>query len=380
MNVTNDFGVLTNLAQITDPRRTQCRKHELVDILFVAICGAIAGCDTWTEIVAFAKERLDWLRQFVPLANGVPSHDTFGRVFAIFDTGEFLAFLQGWMGHLVQATGGRVIAIDGKTLRNSVDAAGGRKALHLVSAWATQNRVVLGQVATDEKSNEITAIPQLLAMLDLNGAVVTIDAMGCQKEIARQIQQRGGDYLLALKGNHEKLFAAVQQAFRDALAGDGKSSKLRQMTQKERRRGRNEERDYLIMPVPKDLPGRDEWPGLRSLGMVIRRRLPTDAPEDWDVRYYLCSTDATVRRFAQAVRAHWGIENHLHWSLDVIFTEDKSRIHQGNARETTALLRRVALSKLQQDTSLSCSLRIKRKVAGWSTDALARILAGSSEN
>jgi predicted transposase YbfD/YdcC len=378
MSLSSDFELLTTLRMVVDPRRQKSTAHPLVDILFTAICGAIAGCNTWVEIAAFAEERLEWLRRFVPLANGVPSHDTFGRVFALLDSGRFAACLLEWARRLETRSAGRVVAIDGKTLRNSFDDATGKKALHLVSAWSTGQRLVLGQIATEEKSNEITAIPQLLELLDLNGAVVTIDAMGCQQEIAEKIQHVGGDHILALKDNQPSMHRGAIDAFERALDADEPPAGMRRWRQTERRRGAEEVRDHVVLPVPKDFPATAAW-GIRSLGMVCRRRIEPDGSETGQVRYYVSSLPPNVRTFANAVRSHWSIENQLHWALDVTFTEDQSRTRKGQAPETTALLRRVALSKLKQDTSYVGSLQVKRKAAGWSIAVLERILTGTPE-
>ena len=375
MSVTIDFELLTILGHVQDPRRLKSTTHRLVDVLFVALCGSIAGCDTWPEIVSFAQHRLEWFRRFVPLEAGIPSDDTFRRVFAMLDTGRFAACLLAWTKSLEKATAGRVIAIDGKTLRNSFDEATGKKALHLVSAWSTENHLVLAQVATDEKSNEITAIPKLLELLDLNGAVVTIDAMGCQLEIAEKIVELGGDYVLTLKGNQPTMHEKAAALFEEACSADALPKDVKRMVMKERRRAADEIREHLVMPAPKDFA--DERWGIHSLGMVCRRRIESDGSETGQVRYYISSLRPLVRPLAYAVRSHWGIENTLHWTLDVTFSEDKSRTRAGNVAETTALLRRVALSKLQQDTWEGASLRIRRKSAGWSTERLEQILAGN---
>lgn len=378
MDVTKDFDLLTTLAEIEDPRRVKSTTYRLMDVLFVALCGAIAGCDTWPEIVEFAKYRLRWLRQFVGLEEGVPTDDTFRRVFAALDTGRFAGQLLSWTQHLQTLSKGRVIAIDGKTLCNSFDDATGKKALHLVSAWSVNNHLVLGQIATEEKSNEITAIPRLLELLDLNGAVVTIDAMGCQQEIAEKVLELGGDYILALKDNQPTMHQRTKELLEAATTSDEPPKEMRRWVKKERRRGRDEIRDYVVMPVPKDFPAAANW-GIRTLGMVVRRRLEPNGDETGEIRYYLSSQEPLVRSFANAVRSHWQIENQLHWTLDVTFSEDASRIRKGSGPETTALLRRVAVSMLKRDTSSKTSLRVKRKAAGWSTEFLERILTGSPE-
>ncbi len=378
MEVTKDLEILTTLAEIEDPRRVRSTVHPLVDVLFTALCGAIAGCDTWPEIVEFAKHRLDWLRQFVPLESGVPTDDTFRRVFAALDTGRFAGSLLAWTQQLQKATKGRVIAIDGKTLRNSYDEATGKKALHLVSAWSANNHLVLGQVATAEKSNEITAIPKLLELLDLNGAVVTIDAMGCQQEIAEKIIEFGGDYILALKDNQPTMHRRTIDLFQEATTSDPLPAGTRCSVQKERRRGRDEIRTHMVMPVPEDFPAAESW-GIKSLGMVVRRRLGLNGEEEGQVRYYLSTMPPLVRTFANGVRSHWSIENNLHWNLDVNFSEDASRVRKGSGPETTALLRRIAVSMHKQETQFKGSLRVKRKAAGWSTDVLESILFGNPE-
>jgi len=372
----NDVELSSILGNVPDPRRVRSTVHALPDLLFVAVCGAIAGCDAWTEMAAFANERLDWFRRFVPLAAGVPSHDTFGRVFAQLDTGRFAACLLEWTRRMADSQPGRVVAIDGKTLANSFDDATGRKALHLVSAWATDSHVVLGQTACQEKSNEIEAIPRLLEVLDLNGATVTIDAMGCQTAIAAKIVEVGADYVLAVKGNQPTLHAELLEAFEKAAELPPRESKVRKTTTKERRRGRDEVREYQIMPIPTWMTAAAAFLGATSIGTALRRRLEPDGREEAELRCFLSSRTANVKEFANAVRKHWTVENRLHWSLDVTFAEDASRIRKGSAPETTALLRRVALSKLRQDTLATDSLRIRRKRAGWSTNALERILQG----
>jgi predicted transposase YbfD/YdcC len=376
MPLANDVELSSILATVPDPRRVRSTVHALPDLLFVAVCAAIAGCDTWHEVAAFGKERLAWFRRFVPLKSGVPSHDTFGRVFALLDTGRFAACLLRWTQSLASSEPGRVVAIDGKTLANSFDDATGRGSLHLVSAWAVDSHVVLGQTACLDKSNEIEAIPRLLELFDLNGALVTIDAMGCQTAIAAKILDVGADYVVAVKGNQPTLQRQILDAFEAAADLPAKESGLRKMTTKERRRGGDEEREYQIMPIPASMTAAAAFAGAASIGTVLRRRIEADGSESAELRCFLSNRPPNVKEFANAVRKHWTVENRLHWSLDVTFTEDASRIRKGSAPETTALLRRVALSKLRQDTLATDSLKVRRKRAGWSTDALERILLG----
>lgn len=373
MNLQSPMPVVTIFAQLNDPRVERTRVHQLIDIVTIALCAAIAGCDSWVEVEEFGKAKQHWFARFLKLPGGIPSHDTFGRVFAALDSAEFLACLKEWLKALHVASAGEIVAIDGKTLCGSFDKGIGKAALHLVSAWAVRQKLVLGQVATQEKSNEITAIPKLLETLELLGAIVTLDAMGCQKQIAAKIRQKGADYVLTLKDNHSKLHQAVAAFFLHATERNFTDPGIRRMASKEKNHGRQETREYVIAAVPKDLPGLEPWSGLKSIGMVVRTRL-VDGKESGEVRYYLSSLEPKVRRFAEAVRSHWQIENRLHWSLDVTFSEDKSRIRQGDAAETTGLLRRLALSILQQDTSMKASLRVKRKAAGWDERVLERFL------
>lgn len=378
MGVQRKFEVITRLQEIPDPRVEGRSTYKLYEILFIALCGAIADCDSWVEIEEFAKGRIDWFRKFLPLENGVPSHDTLGRVFSVLRADQFVEFMVSWSQHLREVTAGHVVAIDGKTLRHSFDKASGKKALHVVSAWASDNGIVLGQVATDEKSNEITAIPQLLELIDIKGCVVTIDAMGAQKEIAAKIREKGGDYVLALKGNHPNLNELVRSIF-TGIAEDTDDRERRQLRRAERSHGRDEVREYTVIKVPKDMAGKDDWKDLKSLGMVCRERT-VNGKTSAEVQFYLSSLPPKVKTFAHAVRKHWGIETSLHWTLDVTFSEDDSRIRKGAAPETTAVLRRMAVSMLKQDTQDKRSLRVRRKLAGWHTDYLERIVTGFKGN
>ena len=319
----------------------------------VALCGTLAGADSWADIERFGNDRLTWLRTFLKLEGGIPSHDTFGRVFAMLDPAELMACIQQWLEDLGREIG-KHIAIDGKTLRGSGDKAAQCNPLHLVSAWASEARLTLGQIAVDSKSNEITAIPLLLELLDLKGATVTIDAMGCQKEIAAKIVAGSGDYVLALKGNHEKLHAAVDEAFTAALEARVRPAGMARHTTTETNRGRQERREYTVLPVPASLSGSADWKGLQTLVMVLRIT-HADGQEKGDVSYFLSSLPPKVKMLAKVIRQHWRIESSLHWVLDVTFSEDKSRIRKQHAPQTSALLRRLAVSILSADTSLKDS-------------------------
>jgi predicted transposase YbfD/YdcC len=345
-----------------------------LEVVVVALCGTIAGADSWADIERFGKQRLTWLRTFLKLEGGIPSHDTFGRVFSLLDPGELVNCIQQWLRDLGLEIG-QHIAIDGKTLRGSGDKAAGRNPLHLVSAWACEARLTLGQIAVDGKSNEITAIPLLLELLDLKGATVTIDAMGCQKEIAAKIVARKGHYVLALKENNPTLYDAVAEEFTAALEADVPPQDMRRHTTIETNRGRQEHREYLTLPAPRSLPGFADWVGLATLVMVVRIT-EMDGVEKSEISYYLSSLPPKVKALAKAIRQHWSIENQLHWVLDVTFTEDASRIRRRNAPQTSAMLRRLVVSILSSDTTQNDTLRGKRYRACLSTDVLESIILG----
>ena len=360
----------------TDPRVKRTLLHGLMDIVIIAICGTIAGCDSWEDLPKYGAAKLDWLRQFLRLENGIPSADTFARVFQRRNADEFLKCFSSWTAALRRQVDGEIVALDGQTLRGSGDDA--RGPLHLVRAFATENRLVLGQEACAEKSNEITAIPKLLKLIEISGAIVTIDARGCQTEIAQAILDREADYVLHVKDNQPKLHAAVQEelgaALKDALEGNAPA--FREQATHDTAHGRCEERTYYSLPVPKRSPVFRRWPGVRSLGMVVRVRT-IDGRESREISDDISSLRVGVKRFAKAVRSHWGIENHLHWMLDVNFGQDASRIRKASGSHLASLLRQLALTLLQRDQTQRGSLRGKRKIAGWDNQALEAILAHS---
>lgn len=364
----------SHFENLTDPRMERTRRHVLQDLLVIALCAMIANANTWVDIEHFGKAKLDLLQGFLELPNGIPSHDTFGRVFAMLDPAALLVCLQNWLNDLRQKLGGKHVAIDGKTLRGSHDGDTRPHALHLVSAWATEARLFLGQLAVDQKSNEITAIPQLLELLDIEGDTVTIDAMGCQKEIAQTIVDKNANYVLQVKDNQPTLHQALSAAFIRFADEDYTEPSLRRFQTVDRDHGREETRQYFIADVPADLPGADDWAGLQSIGMVLRTRKEGDHVSD-EVAFYISSLEAKVKPFARAVRGHWGIETTLHWSLDVTFSEDQSRVRKERGPENLAMLRRLAVSVLQQDTSCKASLRSKRLIAGWDDEVLLKLLA-----
>lgn len=311
-----------------DPRKeTHNKRHQLADILVLTLLASICGAQTWTDVEEFGKSKEEWLKTFLKLPNGIPSHDTIGDLYARLSPSQLQQGFLSWVQSLVEVSGGDIIPIDGKTLRRSYDRADGRGAIHMVSAWSSANGVVLGQLKTEEKSNEITAIPELLGMLDIKGCIVTIDAMGCQKEIAKQIVTQEGDYVLALKGNQGGLFEDVQ-LYMDSLINQQLKNKPMQTTQTlDKGHGRIEERRYWITDSIDWLPKKQDWEGLKSIGVVesirsIGEKVTTER------RYYINSLPMNAVRFSDAVRTHWSIENQLHWSLDVSFNEDQCRVRK----------------------------------------------------
>jgi predicted transposase YbfD/YdcC len=360
---------------VRDPRREHQRFHDLWDIIAITICAVISGADNWPDVEEYGRCKEAWLESFLELPYGIPSHDTFSRVFALVDPLSFQEGFSIWVQALVEATEGRVIPIDGKTLRHSFDKAKGKGALHLVGAWAAENQVLLGQVAVDAKSNEITAIPKLLELIDVSGAIVTIDAMGCQKEIAAKIVEKGGDYVLALKGNQENLCKDVEKLFEDAVENDFANLKHEMYRTEDKDHGRTETRLYYVIDVPKEW--REccaEWRDLKTLGMVFCERQVGDATPTVERRFYISSLARKAKPFARAVRSHWSIENQLHWTLDVSFHEDASRLRTGHGPENLALVRRLAASLLQKETTAKQGVAGKRKKAGWDEDYLLQVL------
>ena len=360
---------------LRDPRVVKRSQHLLVDIIVLAICGVIGNCDDWPDIAQFAQKREAWFKRFLTLPHGIPSHDTFERVFAALDPRAFECCCLAWLRDVAQLLSVDHIAIDGKTLRGSAGSPLG--ALHLVSAWATQAKLTLGQVAVDGKSNEITAIPKLLELLDLKGALVTIDAIGCQKAIAKQIVDGGGDYVLIVKGNQERLLADIQETVLKALDGELPAGSMRQCTTTERDHGRQEERSCVMIENVAGIRDRKLWPGLTTVGMCRRERT-INGKTSSEVWYFIGSRRMGVRRYAEVLRKHWGIENNLHWQLDVSFSEDASRIENRHGAANFAVFRKMALSLLKQHPRKD-SIARKRKRAALDTTFLGEVLAGATK-
>lgn len=365
-------SILTHFHSLKDPRRVHRRRHHLQDILVIALAAVIAGAQDWQEIAIFGRQREDWLRRFLELPNGIPSHDTFERVFDRLCPRAFQARFGDWVRAVTAALRLQHVAIDGKTLRGSRSTKLGP--LHLVSAWASAQRLSLGQVAVDEKSNEITAIPELLDLLDLNGALVTIDAMGCQKAIAAKIVERGGHYALTVKDNQEHLLEDIQAAFARAFESDFAGLEQSSYDKRERGHGRQEYRCYTVLHSTVGIRGLEDWVGLTSVGMCYSERTVKGKTTS-ETRYFIGSKKAGAKYYATGLRNHWGIENSLHWQLDVTFREDHKRVQRRNGAENLALLRRLTLSLLQAHPA-KLSIAKKRFAAALDPDFLEEILHG----
>jgi predicted transposase YbfD/YdcC len=363
-----------HFADVTDPRRRE-GTYPLINIMLIAVCAVICGADDFVAIAEFGRAKKRFLEKFLDLTAGIPSHDRFNAIFRAIKPAEFEKCLLSWITALHELTDGQVIAIDGKTLRRSFDARSSKAAIHMVSAWATANHISLGQIVVDEKSNEITAIPKLLQMLELSGALVTIDAMGCQTEIARAIVDADADYVLAVKGNQPTLHNGLVFFFADHQSDDFARVHVRRHETYNYEHGRDEMRFYYVCPVPDDLPDKDRWHKLRAIGLAINNTV-RDGKECIEFRYYILSTFPSAKRFADAVRSHWAIENRLHWQLDVTFQEDQSRIRKGHADANFSSLRRTALSLLKNNRTKKIGVKNKRLAAALDESYLTEVLLG----
>jgi predicted transposase YbfD/YdcC len=363
-------------ADIKDPRVNRTRRHKLIDILIIGICTVICGGDDYEAMEDFGKAKEKWLRTFLELPHGIPSHDTFWRVFGALDPEQFQHCFVEWMQAVSQMSKGEIIAVDGKKLRRSHDKSEGKAAIHMVSAWATTNRLVLGQVKVDEKSNEITAIPELLRRLDINGCLVTIDAMGCQVDIAALIIENGGDYLFSLKGNQSNLHEDVVLLFKDLEESRFTAYAHDYDKTVDKGHGRIEVRHCWTISDPqlvRCLRGADRFRNLQTVMRVRAERYIGDEHSVED-RYFIGSATTHASQALRATRTHWQVENALHWVLDIAFREDDSRIRKGNGAQNFAVLRHIALNALKQDTSAKLGIKNKRLKAGWSEDYLLKVL------
>ena len=364
-----------HFAELTDPRRRDVI-YPLINVVVIAVCAILCGADDFVAIAEFGRMKRAWLARFLDLRNGIPSHDRFNQILAAIKPAEFEKCLLSWITALHEITAGQVVAIDGKTLRRSLDAAGGKAAIHMVSAWATANHISLGQVVVDAKSNEITAIPKLLQILEISGSLVTIDAMGCQTEIARKIVDAGADYVLAVKENQPTLHRGIAAFFDGHLEDDFARTKARRHETEEKGHGRKEFRSYVVCPLPEDLPDASRWAELKAIGMAVSET-QRDGKLCTEVRYYILSRYLSGRGFADAVRDHWGIENCLHWQLDVTFQEDQCRVRKGHADANLSILRRTALSLLKNETTRKVGIKNKRLAAALDETYLQKLLVGT---
>lgn len=368
---------MQHFGDIADPRIDRTKFHPLSNIIVITLCAVICGAQTWEDIEAYGTQKIAWLRTILPLEYGIPSHDTFGRVFARIDPDMFQKSFFRWVWTISALTDGEIIPIDGKTLRHSYDTSTHKGAIHMISAWASAQRLVIGQVKTAEKSNEITAIPELLRLLVINGCIITIDAMGCQKAIAAQIIDQEADYVLAVKQNQPHLYADIQATFATLLAQES-GTDLQSYTTHGYQHGRDEIRTYWTTAHLDGIRDRDAWKGLQSIGMTLSDR-EAQGKSQQERRYFIISRTNDVYSFGHAVRTHWSIENNLHWMLDVAFGEDASRIHKEHAPQNMAVMRHMALNLLQHDQTCTGSVRTKRLCAGWN-DAYLEVLLTAMEN
>jgi len=369
-------SIVEHFGDLGDARRPQGTRHRLLDIVIIAICAVICGADSWEDVQAFGEAKERWLRTFLELPHGIPSHDAFGRVFALLAPEQFEACFRSWIAAVFEQTRGQVLALDGKTVRGSRDGAHDQATIHMVSAWATQNALVLGQLKVEDKSNEITDLPALLQLLSLEGCIVTIDAMGCQRAIAQEILDQDADYVLALKENQGSLYQDVVLAFREAMDTGFRDVAHDYHQTTDSGHGRLEIRRCWTIRDEEYLRyfARDEhWPSLQSVAMVEAECWVGDTVSR-ERCYFISSLPGEAEELARAVRSHWGIENGLHWVLDIAFREDECLVRQGHAAESFAVLRHIALNLLKQETTSRRGIKGKRLKAGWDTDYLLKVL------
>jgi predicted transposase YbfD/YdcC len=369
-------SLIETFSTLEDPRIDRKKKHALVDILFLTVSAMISGAEGWEAIEEFGVNKLDWLRKHAEFKNGIPSHDCISYVISRLSPKAFQQCFLDWVHSVSEHTDGEIIAIDGKTARGSKDKKSGKKALHMVSAWATQNRLVLGQEATAEKSNEITVIPKLLELLEIKGCIITIDAMGCQQTITKQIIEQSGDYVIGLKGNQGQLHEATKDFFKTAEEAEFKAAEHDYNETIDKGHGRLEVRQHWITEDLSTLPENKIFSGMKSFGMVRRTCIVGDK-ETIETRYFCNSIKADAKVFAAAVRDHWGVENSLHWCLDVTFREDESRIRKGNAPTIMTTIRHLSLNILQQEP-LKMSIKKKRLKSGWNDEFRSKVLFGGN--
>jgi len=375
MSAGNKSLIFKYFSDINEPRASN-KRHKLIDIITISICAVICGADGYEAIEEFGYARYEWFATFLELPHGIPSHDTIGRLFSQLSPEEFEKAFLKWIYEIREISVGQIIAIDGKTLRRSYDKSSDKAAIHMVSAWASENRLILGQIKTEEKSNEIKAIPELLRLLEIDGCIVTIDAMGCQKDIAAQITDKEADYVLALKGNQGNLYEDVRLFFEDARQRDFKDIPASYYEETDGGHGRVEVRRFRTVEDTEWLYEKEKWKGLNIIGMAEAER-HIGNKVSIETRYYISSLENNAERFGAAVRGHWGIENSVHWTLDITFREDESRIRKGYGAENIAVMRHIALNMLRNEKSSKKSIRLRRLRAGWDNAYLKKVLYGS---
>ena len=375
MSLTPLGPLVFHFSDVEDPRSDN-KRHLLLDIIVIAICAAICGADTWTDVELFGQAKERWFRTFLELPHGIPSHDTFSRVFALIDAEQFQESFRNWIAAVEERTKGEIIALDGKQLRRSHDKAEGKKAIYMVSAWASENSMVLGQRKVDDRSNEITAVPQLLEMLEVAGCIVTADAMHCQVETAQKVIDNDADYVFVVKDNQPRLLEAIQGLFDDPDEMRWVDTDYDRTT--DGNHGRIETRQCWTTSDPEYLAyitSLGDWLGLQSIGMIEAKR-STKEGTSVKRRYFISSLESNAKQLLHAVRTYWGIENKLHWVLDLAFREDESRVRKGNGPQNFAVLRHIALNLLKREDTAKISIRAKRKMAGWDNDFLLTVLTG----
>jgi predicted transposase YbfD/YdcC len=365
------LNIYEHFNDLVDPRIERGKKHLLVDIIFVAITSILSGADDWNEIEEFGNLKIAWLRKFIKLENGIPSHDTFNRVFSLLDPKKFSELaMELFSSNILE--GLDLISIDGKTVRRSADRKNNKFPIHIVSAWSSKNGISLGQVKVDEKSNEITAIPELLSQVKVKNSIVSIDAIGCQKKIVEKIIAQNGDYAIALKGNQPTIYNSVLNYFETQIISGFGRLNVNYSKIEEKAHGRIEKREYWLLTDIDWISQKEEWTGLKSVGMVRSER-EYQGKKSIESRYFISSL-TNVDLFQKSVRTHWQIENSCHWVLDFAFREDESRIREGYAAENFSIMRKVALNFLKNDTTIKIGVKGKRRAAGWDDDYRSKII------
>jgi predicted transposase YbfD/YdcC len=367
--------IIEHFSKLDDPR-SENKRHLLMDMIVIAICAVICGADAWSNIELFGQSKYNWFKQFLRLPHGIPSHDTFGRVFALLDGKQFQGCFVNWVQAIHEVTEGQIVAVDGKKLRRSYDKFLGKKAIYMVSAWASENRLVLGQSQVDAKSNEIPAVPELLDMLEIAGCIVTSDALNCQKKTVQKVIEKEADYVLEVKDNQGGLHTAIQDLFEYAAEQAFVDCDYHKTVNKGH--GRIETRECWTTSAPDYLwflPNLKHWAGLQSIAMIKSER-QTNRKTTIEYRFFISSLESDAPQTLNAVRTHWGIENQVHWVLDVVFREDDCRVRRGQAAQNLAVLRHIALNLLRQETTLKRSIKAKRLRSGWDHDYLLKVLAG----